>query len=194
MATYGYVRVSTTEQHIDRQMAALLAEGIPEKQIYIDRMSGKNFNRPQWKRLKRRLKRGDVLVVKSIDRLGRAYDDIAEEWRFITKEIGADIVPLDEKTLDTRSIDTLIEKLVKDIIFRVQSFSAENERTLILRRQAEGIAAAKARGVRFGRPELPRPKDFEAVADRWRTGQISARRAAQLLNVSHPTFLKWVRG
>ena len=194
MATYGYVRVSTTEQHIDRQMAALLAEGIPEKQIYIDRMSGKNFNRPQWKRLKRRLKRGDVLVVKSIDRLGRAHDDIAEEWRFITKEIGADIVPLDEKTLDTRSIDSLVEKLVKDIIFRVQSFSAENERTLILRRQAEGIAAAKARGVRFGRPELPRPKDFEAVADRWRTGQISARRAAQLLNVSHPTFLKWVRG
>ncbi|MBQ6504876.1 MAG: recombinase family protein [Flexilinea sp.] len=194
MATYGYVRVSTAEQHIDRQMAALLAEGIPEKQIYIDRMSGKNFNRPQWKRLKRRLKRGDVLVVKSIDRLGRAYDDIAEEWRFITKEIGADIVPLDEKTLDTRSIDSLVEKLVKDIIFRVQSFSAENERTLILRRQAEGIAAAKARGVRFGRPELPRPKDFEAVADRWRTGQISARRAAQLLNVSHPTFLKWVRG
>lgn len=193
MATYGYVRVSTAEQHIDRQMAALLAEGIPEKQIYIDRMSGKNFNRPQWKRLKRRLKRGDVLVVKSIDRLGRAYDDIAEEWRIITKEIGADIVPLDEKTLDTRSIDTLIEKLVKDIIFRVQSFSAENERTLILQRQAEGIAAAKARGVRFGRPELPRPKDFESVANRWRTGQISARRAAKLLNVSHPTFLKWVR-
>ena len=193
MKIYGYARVSTSEQHLDRQISALQNEGIPLKQIYVDKMSGKDFRRPQWRKLKKKLRRDDVLIVKSIDRLGRNYDEIAEEWQEITRKIGANIVPLDESMLDTRLIHSLVEKLVTDIILKVQSFTAENERRQLLQRQAEGIAAAKARGVRFGRPEKTKPEKFPEIAEGWRQGKISARQAAEFLNVSHPTFLKWMK-
>ncbi|MBQ6482242.1 MAG: recombinase family protein [Anaerolineaceae bacterium] len=191
MNIYGYARVSTAEQHVDRQIKALLENGIPKDHIFVDKLSGKDFNRPQWKKLRRKLRPGDLLKVKSIDRIGRDYDEISEEWRYITKVIGADIVSLDEMILDTRMIQTLIEKLVTDIIFSVQTYVAENERIQILRRQAEGIIAAKARGVRFGRPELPKPENYREVMDRWLEGEISARKAAAELKVNHKTFLKW---
>ena len=160
---YGYVRVSSTDQNIVRQMVALQLEGITKENIFIDKQSGKDFNRDGYKALKRRLKNGDCVFVQSIDRFGRNYDEIISEWKDITSRIGADIVVLDMPLLDTRSKNDLIGKLISDIVLQLLSFVAETERDKIRQRQAEGIAIARANGVKFGRPAKPLPEGYEAV-------------------------------
>ncbi|MGN0764522.1 MAG: recombinase family protein [Aristaeellaceae bacterium] len=189
---YGYVRVSTRDQHEARQMMAMEAFGVDRSNIYLDKQSGKDFNRPQYRRLMRRLGKDDILVVKSIDRLGRNYDEIIEQWRCITKEKQAAIVVLDMPLLDTRQGRDLTGTLIADIVLQLLSYVAQTEREFIRRRQAEGIAAARARGVRFGAPPKEKPAAFAALAQAWRQGEISSRRAAEQLRVSHPTFLRWV--
>ncbi len=190
---YGYIRVSTKEQNEDRQRIALQSWGIPPDRIFLDKQSGKDFERPQYQRLLRRMKRGDALVVKSIDRLGRNYHDILEQWRIITKEKDADIVVLDMPLLDTRNNRDLIGTLIADIVLQLLSYVAQTEREMIRQRQAEGIAAARARGVRFGRAPLPVPAEFEGVYDLWKDRLISVRAASRRLGVSHQTFERWVR-
>ena len=190
---YGYVRVSTRDQHEARQMMAMEAFGVDRSNIYLDKQSGKDFNRPQYRRLMRRLGKDDILVVKSIDRLGRNYDEIIEQWRCITKEKQAAIVVLDMPLLDTRQGRDLTGTLIADIVLQLLSYVAQTEREFIRRRQAEGIAAARARGVRFGAPPKEKPAAYAALAQAWRQGEISSRRAAEQLWVSHPTFLRWVR-
>ena len=163
---YGYMRCSSREQNEDRQLIALKEMGVPEKQIYMDKQSGKDFNRPQYKRLLRKLDNNSVLFVKSIDRLGRNYADLNEQWRIITKEKGADIVVIDMPILDTRRDKNLLGTFISDIVLALLSYVAENERINIKQRQAEGIAAAKARGVKFGRPPVPLPDNFYEVHKR----------------------------
>ena len=189
---YGYVRVSTRDQHEARQMMAMEAFGVDRSNIYLDKQSGKDFNRPQYRRLMRRLGKDDILVVKSIDRLGRNYDEIIEQWRCITKEKQAAIVVLDMPLLDTRQGRDLTGTLIADIVLQLLSYVEQTEREFIRRRQAEGIAAARARGVRFGAPPKEKPAAYAALAQAWRQGEISSRRAAEQLRVSHPTFLRWV--
>lgn len=189
---YGYARVSTKEQNIDRQIIALQEFGIAERQIYVDRQSGKDFNRPRYQALMRKLKSDDTLVIKSIDRLGRNYDEILEQWRIITKEKQAAIVVLDMPLLDTRKNRDLTGTLIADIVLQLLSYVAETEREYIRQRQAEGIAAAKARGVQFGRRPMTPPENFPLIRDRWEQGELSARAAAAELQVTHRTFLKWV--
>ena len=176
---YGYVRVSTKEQNEDRQMIAMREMGVPEKNIYMDKQSGKDFDRPQYRRLVRRMKKDDLLYIKSIDRLGRNYEEIQNQWRILTKEKSVDIVVLDMPLLDTRRGKDLVGTFLSDIVLQVLSFVAENERTNIRQRQAEGIAAAKARGVRFGRPPAPLPENFHDVYQRWRQGKITGTAAAK---------------
>lgn len=166
---YGYIRVSTRDQNEERQRLAMGELEIPEKNLYRDHQSGKDFDRPQYRKLVRRLKRDDVLYIKSIDRLGRNYREILEQWRVLTKEKGVDIVVLDMPLLDTRRGKDLMGTFLSDIVLQVLSFVAENERAAIHQRQAEGIAAAKARGVRFGRPPRPLPENFPAVHRAWRS-------------------------
>ena len=189
---YGYIRVSSKDQNPDRQIAALEEYGISQKNIYIDYMSGKNFDRPQYKKLLKRLKAQDLLTIKSIDRLGRNYDEILEQWRIITKEKRAAIVVLDMPILDTRQNRDLTGTLIADIVLQLLSYVAQTEREFIRQRQAEGIAAAKARGVQFGRKPMVRPPEYEEVKTQWQAGHISAREAAKKLNISHRTFLLWV--
>ena len=177
--TYGYVRVSTKEQNEDRQMIAMREMGVPEKNIYIDKQSGKDFERPQYRRLVRRMKKDDLLYIKSIDRLGRNYEEIQNQWRLLTKDKGVDICVIDMPLLDTRRGKDLVGTFLSDIVLQVLSFVAENERTNIRQRQAEGIAAAKARGVRFGRPPAPLPPNFHDVYQRWRQGKITGTAAAK---------------
>lgn len=191
--TYGYVRVSTREQNEARQMIAMREFGVKERHIFMDKQSGKDFDRPEYIRLMRRLKRDDTLVIKSIDRLGRNYDEILEQWRIITKEKQAGIIVLDMPLLDTRQAHDLIGTLIADIILQLLSYVAQTEREFIRARQAEGIAAAKARGVHFGRRPLEKPVDFPEYQSLWQEGRISARVAAQRLGITHKTFLKWVR-
>lgn len=190
---YGYARVSTTEQKADRQLLALEEFGVPRRHIFIDHQSGKDFERPQYRRLLKRLRSDDVLVVKSIDRLGRNYSEILEEWRFITKEKRAAIVVLDMPLLDTRKSRDLTGIVIADIVLQLLSFVAEKEREFIHQRQREGIEAAKARGIRFGRPPIPRPDNFESVYESWMKKEINCREAGKLLGVSHYTFLKWAK-
>ena len=190
---YGYVRVSTKEQNIDRQMIALREFGIAEKHIFVDKVSGKDFQRPQYKRLVKKVKPGDTLVIKSIDRLGRNYDEILEQWRYITKELQASIVVLDMPLLDTRQGRDLTGTLIADIVLQLLSYVAQTEREFIRQRQAEGIAAAKAKGLNLGRRPKPKPDNYPVVYNRWREGQISARRAGMELGTTHQTFLKWTR-
>ena len=185
---YGYVRVSTREQNEDRQRLAMEALPIPEKNIYMDKQSGKDFQRPQYKRLLRRLKRDDVLYVKSIDRLGRDYQEILEQWRVLTREKGVDIVVLDMPLLDTRRGKDLMGTFLSDIVLQVLSFVAENERDNIRQRQAEGIAAAKARGVRFGRPPRPLPENFHQTYQLWKGGKVTGAAAARLCGMPLSTF------
>lgn len=173
-------------------MMAMEAFGVDRSNIYLDKQSGKDFNRPQYRRLMRRMGKDDILVVKSIDRLGRNYDEIIEQWRCITKEKQAAIVVLDMPLLDTRQGRDLTGTLIADIVLQLLSYVAQTEREFIRRRQAEGIAAAKARGVRFGAPPKEKPAAYAALAQAWRQGKISSRRAAEQLRVSHPTFLRWV--
>lgn len=190
---YGYVRVSTKEQNEARQVIAMREFGIDEQNVFIEKQSGKDFNRPKYKRLLRKLKAGDTLVIKSIDRLGRNYDEIIEQWRIITKEKQAAIVVLDMPLLDTRQGRDLTGTLIADIVLQLLSYVAQTEREFIKRRQAEGITAAKARGVQFGVKPKEKPPGFEAYYEQWQRGDISARAAAKALHVTHPTFLKWTK-
>lgn len=193
--TYGYVRVSTKEQHEDRQMIALQQFPVPPRNIYMDKLSGKDFNRPQYKRLLHKLKNGDLLVVKSIDRLGRNYDEIIEQWRVLTKEKGVDIVVLDMPLLDTRVQGRdLTGTFIADLVLQILSYVAQTERENIRQRQAEGIRAAKLRGTVFGRPRKPIPVEFDLVKQRWQRGEISSRQAARSLGIAQDTFLRWSRG
>ena len=190
---YGYARVSTKEQNEERQLIALRTFGIANTAIFVDKQSGKDFERTQYRRLMRKLKDGDTLVIKSIDRLGRNYEEILEQWRIITKEKHAAIVVLDMPLLDTRQNRDLTGTLIADIVLQLLSYVAQLEREFIHQRQAEGIAAAKAQGVRFGREPLPVPAEFPEVLDCWKHGKIGSRRAGALLGVSQTTFLKWCR-
>ena len=191
--TYGYVRVSTREQNEMRQIIAMESHGIAAKDIYIDKQSGGDFNRPQYRRLMRRIRAGDTLVVKSIDRLGRNYEEIKEQWRIITKEKKAAIVVLDMPLLDTCRGKDLTGMLISDIVLQLLSYVAETEREFIHQRQAEGIAAARERGVRFGRRPMKKPLNYEECLKAWKENRISAREAARRLNISHKTFLRWAR-
>lgn len=185
---YGYIRVSTREQNEDRQMIALREMDVPEKNIYMDKQSGKDFDRPAYKRLLRKLKKDDLLYIKSIDRLGRNYEEIQNQWRILTKEKGVDIVVLDMPLLDTRRGKDLVGTFLSDIVLQVLSFVAENERVNIRQRQAEGIAAAKARGVRFGRPPRPLPENFHDCYQRWKAGKITFAIAAKECGLPLSTF------
>ena len=185
---YGYIRVSTREQNEDRQLIALREIGVPEKNIYLDKQSGKDFNRPQYKKLLRKLKKDDLLYIKSIDRLGRNYEEILEQWRVLTKEKGVDIVVLDMPLLDTRRGKDLMGTFLSDIVLQVLSFVAENERSNIRQRQAEGIAAAKARGIKFGRPPKPLPDNFHSCYQRWKQGEITGTQAAKECEMPLATF------
>lgn len=189
---YGYIRVSTREQNEQRQVIALKEYGISPKQIYIDKQSGKDFERPNYKKLIRKLKSGDTLVIKSIDRLGRNYDEILCQWRIITKEKQVAIVVLDMPLLDTKQNRDLTGTLIADIVLQLLSYVAQTEREFIHQRQAEGIAAAMERGVQFGRRPMERPEAYDALKLQWEANQISARAAAKQLGITHRTFLKWV--
>jgi DNA invertase Pin-like site-specific DNA recombinase len=188
---YGYVRVSTKDQNEERQLIAMDAYGVNPKRVFVEKQSGRDFKRPKYKKLLKKLKSGDTLVIKSIDRLGRNYDEILEQWRIITKEKNVGIVVLDMPLLDTSKNRDLTGTLIADIVLQLLSYVAQTEREFIHQRQAEGIAAAKARGVQFGRRPLEIPADFEKVKALWQAGEISAREAGRRLRVSHQTFLNW---
>ena len=185
---YAYIRVSSRDQNEERQLIAMQELCIPKRNIYIDKQSGKDVKRPQYKRLARRMKKDDLLYIKSIDRLGRNYKEILEQWRILTKEKGVDIVVMDMPLLDTRRGKDLMGTFLSDIVLQVLSFVAENERENIRQRQAEGIAAAKARGVKFGRPALPLPDNFREVHKAWREKKIPLRLAAKACNMPEGTF------
>lgn len=191
MEKYAYIRVSTKEQNIDRQVLALESYRIPEKNVYCDYQSGKNFERPAYQKLMKELKEGDLLIIKSIDRLGRNYNDILVQWQYITKEIKADILVLDMELLDTRKkAGNLAGTLIADMVLQIFAYVAQTERELINQRQAEGIAAAKQKGKKLGRPEKKMPDQFEEICLRYEQGEISTRQAAELLGVSHTTFYR----
>lgn len=190
---FGYARVSSCEQNEDRQIIALKEMGVPEKQIYVDKQSGKDFDRPQYRKLLRKLDENSILFVKSIDRLGRNYADLNEQWRKITKEKGADIVVIDMPILDTRREKNLLGTLISDIVLALLSYS-ENERMNIRQRQSEGIAAAKARGVKFGRPPLPLPDNFYEVHKQWRAKELTLKQAAKACGLAESTFFDKARG
>jgi len=185
---YAYVRVSSRDQREDRQLIAMKEMGVSDENIFADKQSGKDFNRPQYKRLIRKLKRDDLLYIKSIDRLGRNYTEIIEQWKIITKEREADICVLDMELLDTRRNKDLLGTFISDLILAILSYVAENERNNIRQRQAEGIAAAKKRGVRFGRPPKPLPVNFCEVCFRWKSGEISLKKAAEECGMPVSTF------
>ena len=185
---FGYIRVSSRDQNEDRQLIALKELALPEKNIFVDKQSGKDFQRPNYKKMVRRLKKDDLLYIKSIDRLGRNYAEILEQWRILTKDKGIDIVVLDMPLLDTRRGKDLMGTFLSDIVLQVLSFVAENERTNIRQRQAEGIAAAKARGVRFGRPPSVLPDNFHDVYQRWKNGKITGTKAAKECGMPLSTF------
>ena len=186
--TYGYVRVSTQEQNEARQLAAMRKFGVPERNVITEKISGKDFDRPKYQWLIQNLCPGDILVIKSIDRLGRSYEEILEQWAIITKERQAVVVVLDMPLLDTRQGRDLTGTLIADIVLQLLSYVAQTERENIRQRQAEGIAAAKANGVRFGRERMEMPKEFDGLMALWSEGRISARRAALQLGISHHTF------
>lgn len=190
---YGYVRVSSKDQNEERQIVALQEFGIDLKQIYLDKQSGKDFERPQYQKLIKRMRAGDTLVIKSIDRLGRNYDEILMQWRMITKQKRAAIVVLDMPLLDTRQSRDLTGTLIADIVLQLLSYVAQTEREFIRQRQQEGIAVAKARGVRFGRAPMERPPEYESLRTMWQQGDISARSASRQLGITHKTFLRWVQ-
>ena len=185
---FGYIRVSSVGQNEDWQQIALQQAGVPQKSIYLDKQSGKDFNRPQYKKMLQKLKKDDLLYIKSIDRLGRNYEEILLQWRALTKDKGIDIVVLDMPLLHTRRGKDLMGTFLSDIVLQVLSFVAENERTNIRQRQAEGIAAAKAKGVKFGRPPLPLPDNFYEVHKAWRTKKLTLKQAAAACNMPIGTF------
>lgn len=194
MEQYAYIRVSTKEQNIDRQILALEPYHIPKRNIYCDYQSGKDFERPAYRKLMKKLKAGDLLIVKSIDRLGRNYNDILVQWQYITKEIKADIMVLDMELLDTRQkAGNLTGTLIADLVLQIFAYVAQTEREFICQRQAEGIAAAKRNGKKFGRPEKEMPEQFKEICRRCEQGEISIRQAADLLGISHTTFYRRYR-
>jgi DNA invertase Pin-like site-specific DNA recombinase len=186
--TYGYIRVSTRDQNEDRQLIAMREVSVPEKNIFTDKRSGKDFDRPQYKKLLRKMGKDDLLYIKSIDRLGRNYEEILKQWRILTKDKGIDICVLDMPLLDTRRGKDLMGTFLSDIVLQVLSFVAENERANIRQRQAEGIAAAKARGVKFGRPPLPLPENFHEVHKAWRAKKLTLKEAASACSMPVGTF------
>ncbi len=188
MNTYGYIRVSTREQNEDRLLIALREVGVTDKFIFMDKQSGKDFNRPKYKQLLRKLRKDDLLYIKSIDRLGRNYEEILQQWQVLTKDKRVDIVVLDMPLLDTRRGKDLMGTFLSDIVLQVLSFVAENESTNIRQRQAEGIAAAKAKGVKFGRQPKPLPENFHGVYQRWKSGEITGTAAAKLCGMPLATF------
>lgn len=188
MKTYGYVRVSSTEQNEERQVVALNIKSVPSPNIFMDKQSGKDFERPQYKRLVKKLRPGDLLYIKSIDRLGRNYKEVQEQWRILTKEKGIDICVIDMPLLDTRTAKDLIGTFIADLVLQILSFVAESERDNIRQRQAEGIAAAKARGVKFGRPEQELPDNFQVLLLAWSKREISLREAADACGLAKSTF------
>ena len=185
---YGYVRVSSIDQNEDRQVLALNAVGVVKEAFYVDKQSGKSFARKQYQRLMKKLKAGDLLYIKSIDRLGRNYEEVQEQWRLLTKMKGVDIAVIDMPLLDTRRSKDLLGTFIADLVLQVLSFVAQNERENIRQRQAEGIAAAKKKGVRFGRPQKPLPENFAEVQERWQNGELTCREAAKLCNMPYGSF------
>ncbi len=190
---YGYIRVSTLEQNEDRQLLALQQAAVSADHIYTDKLSGKDFNRPQYKKLLRKLSAGDLLYVLSIDRLGRNYAEIQEQWRVLTREIGADICILDMPLLDTRRDKDLMGTFISDLVLQILSFVAQNEREAIHKRQAEGIAAARLRGIRFGRPRQVLPQDFDEIVLAWKKGSITLDEALEKCHISRSTFYRRVK-
>ena len=190
MELYGYVRVSSRDQNEERQLRALYETGVRQKNIFVDKQSGSDFERPQYKKMLKRLKAGDLLYILSIDRLGRNYEEIQNQWRILTKEIGIDVCVIDMPLLDTRSGKDLMGTFIADLVLQILSFVAQSERENIRKRQTEGIAAAKTRGVRFGRPEVPVPESFVRVAKQWNKGLISTHTALEKCGMSRSTFYR----
>lgn len=186
--TYGYIRVSSRDQNEERQFIALQSKGVKKSCIYIDKKSGKDFDRLQYKKLIKKLKPGDLLMIQSIDRLGRNYEEVQNQWRFLTKEKEVDICVIDMPLLDTRQGKDLLGTFIADIVLQILSFVAQNEREYIRKRQAEGIAAAKTRGVKFGRPPIPLPDNFHAIHKAWRTKKLTLKQAAEACNMPVGTF------
>ena len=186
--TYGYIRVSSRDQNEERQFIALQSKGVKKSCIYIDKKSGKDFDRPQYKKLIKKLKPGDLIMIQSIDRLGRNYEEVQNQWRFLTKEKEVDICVIDMPLLDTRQGKDLLGTFIADIVLQILSFVAQNEREYIRKRQAEGIAAAKTRGVKFGRPPIPLPDNFHAIHKAWRTKKLTLKQAAEACNMPVGTF------
>lgn len=193
MEIYGYVRVSSTDQNEDRQILALGKQNIAEKNIYIDKLSGQDFNRPAYKKLIKKLKSGDLLYILSIDRLGRNYEEIQNQWRVLTKEIGADICVMDMPLLDTRQGKDLMGTFIADLVLQILSFVAQNERENIRKRQRQGIAAAKAKGVRFGRPEKGLPPEFISLINEWEKKKITLSEILKICEISESTFYRRLR-
>ena len=193
MNTYGYARVSSTDQNEDRQLIALHQAGIEDKHVFIDKQSGKDFNRPQYQKLLRKLKASDLLYIKSIDRLGRNYEEIQKQWRLLTKDIGIDICVLDMPMLDTRNGKDLMGTFIADLVLQILSFVAQSERENIKKRQTEGIAAAKAKGVKFGRPEKEVPNDFEKIVRAWEQKKLPFEEVLKKCSMSEATFYRRLR-
>lgn len=193
MKSYGYIRVSSTDQNEDRQRIALTAKEVFPQNIFLDKQSGKDFERPQYKRLVKRLQPGDLLYILSIDRLGRNYREIQEQWRIITKEKDADICVIDMPLLDTRTAKDLMGTFIADLVLQILSFVAESERTNTRKRQEQGIAAAKARGVRFGRPKKPLPENFAQIVDQWEHSELAFAEALKMSGMTNSTFYRRLR-
>ena len=193
MKIYGYIRVSSTDQNEDRQQMAVNARGVPLQNVFMDKQSGKDFERPQYKRLVKRLRPGDLLYILSIDRLGRNYKEIQEQWRILTKIKNVDVCVIDMPLLDTRTAKDLMGTFIADLVLQILSFVAENERANIRQRQQQGIAAAKARGVRFGRPEKPLPEDFTQIVRKWEQKELDLQDVLEKCNISDATFYRRLR-
>ncbi len=190
---YGYIRVSSTDQNDDRQWIALRQQSVPNHHIYVDKQSGKDFNRPQYKKMIRKLKQGDLLYILSIDRLGRNYEEIQNQWRILIKEIGIDICVIDMPLLDTRNGKDLLGTFIADLVLQILSFVAQSERENIKKRQAQGIAAAKAKGIKFGRPEKNVPEDFPDIVSQWENKIIALQELLVQCNMSQATFFRRLR-
>lgn len=193
MSVFGYARVSSTDQNEERQITALRTVKVPEQNMYVDKQSGENFERPQYKRLIKKIKKGDLIYILSIDRLGRNYEEIQKQWRILTKDIGADICVMDMPLLDTRNGKDLMGTFIADLVLQILSFVAQSERENIKKRQAQGIAAAKAKGVKFGRPSKPLPHDFEKIAESWAQKRLPLAEALEMCGMSKPTFYRKIK-
>ena len=190
---FGYVRVSTRDQNEDRQIAALVDMGVSEKHIYLDKQSGKDFERPMYKKMVKRFKENDTLYVKSIDRLGRNYEEILDQWRILTKEKRIDIVVIDMPLLDTRREKNLLGTFIADLVLQILSYVSENERVVIRQRQKEGIETAKRRGVQFGRPSKTYPDNWQELVSKYKNGEISAKEAAKVCGITASTFYRRIK-